>query len=87
MKINLSTALHIQLPPDKSIARFKTNVAAKKNEAKIPSTIAFKFSPPSSIQTLPTKKHICTPHYKLLTPVRFAFIIKQEQIWKWGSSS
>jgi len=46
IKANLKTALQIQLPPDKSIARFKTNVTAKKNEANMPSAMAFKGLPP-----------------------------------------
>ncbi|MNI20193.1 hypothetical protein D3C73_736630 [compost metagenome] len=43
MKINLSEALHIQLPPDNSIARFNINVKAKKIAAHIPKQIGRKF--------------------------------------------
>jgi hypothetical protein len=49
MKTNRNEALQIQLPPDKFMARFKTNVAAKKKEANIPSAIPFKFTPPFMI--------------------------------------
>ncbi|GMA97649.1 hypothetical protein PIPA1_04490 [Pelosinus sp. IPA-1] len=39
-------ALQIQLPPDKSMARFKTNVDAKKKDANIPIKITFIIIPP-----------------------------------------
>lgn len=47
MKINLSEALHIQLPPDNSIARLSINVKAKKKAAQIPKKIGRKFPPQS----------------------------------------
>ncbi|GGE72490.1 hypothetical protein GCM10007140_23000 [Priestia taiwanensis] len=39
MKMNRNEALHIQLPPDNSIARFRINVKAKKNAAQMPKKI------------------------------------------------
>jgi len=40
-----SEALQIQFPPDKSMARLRTNVDAKNNEARIPIAIAFTSTP------------------------------------------
>jgi hypothetical protein len=36
MKIDLNEALHIQLPPNNSIARFNINVNSKKNAVHMP---------------------------------------------------
>jgi hypothetical protein len=49
MKRYRKAALHIQLPPDKLMVWFRTNVTAKKNEATIPRKIARNVIPPFAV--------------------------------------